>query len=108
MLVIKIELWPGGVEKKARPLGEVHIANDGSGTLDEGDYNVTLFKSPEYAKSPGVWKRGRVRGFPRKRLGPYDLLFRALRACVASRNREEKADKAPTPPPSKHSDGHPF
>ena len=89
MLIVKIELHPstGG---DARELGQVIIVNTGKGTMTKGDYDVQLLKSAEYAKSPGVWKRGKVRGFPRKMLGPYDLLYRALRACVADRNEENE------------------
>jgi len=87
MMLIKIELLPGGDASKRRTLGEIRIVNDGSGSLDVGNYDVTLMKSEEYAKSPGVWKRGRVVGFPRRALGPYDLLFRALAKCVALRNQ---------------------
>jgi hypothetical protein len=84
MLVIRIELWPLGNEQKKRELGLAHIVNDGSGTGDVGNYDVRLFKSPEYAKSAGTWK-GRVDGFPRRRLGPWDLLFRALQSTVGTR-----------------------
>lgn len=88
MIIVRVELHPssGG---EPRELGQVIIVNDGKGTMTKGDYDVQLLKAAEYAKTPGVWKRGKVKGFPRKMLGPYDLLYRALRACVADRNKEE-------------------
>lgn len=91
MIVCKIELWPGGDETKARNIGAVVIANVG-GTASVGEYEVRLLKSAEYSKGrtsrtgDNVWKTGRVSGFARLRLGPYDLLYRALGFCVAYRN----------------------
>jgi hypothetical protein len=90
MIYIRVEMWPGGFKKRARLLGEATIANVG-GERSQCDYEVKLLKSPEYAR-PGnvgsVWKGGIVRHFPRQRLGPWDLLLRALLATVAYRNRE--------------------
>lgn len=87
MLVVRIELWPRGSEEHKRELGIAYIANDVSGTPDTGNYNVRFMKSPEYAKHPGVWKSARVESFPRRRLGPWDLLYRALHSSVGYRNR---------------------
>lgn len=87
MIVVRIEMWPHGDERLKREIGAAMITNQGTGTRDAGNYTVRLMKSAEYARSPGVWKRGEVEGFPRLRLGPWDLLYRALHATVASRNR---------------------
>lgn len=38
MIVVKIELWPGGDEVQARELERVCIYNDGTGTLEFGNY----------------------------------------------------------------------
>lgn len=91
MIYIRIEMWPGGQKDRARVLGEGRISNIG-GSSSSGNYDVKLLKSPEYAKSPGIWKRGLVEGFPRLKLGPWDLLFQALKATVGKRNqtREEQ------------------
>jgi len=84
MIVCHIEVWPFGDESKKRSVGRVEIGNVG-GDEQRGDYQVKLFKSPAYTKSGAaedakkVWKRGFVENFPRLRLGPYDLLYRALR-----------------------------
>jgi hypothetical protein len=85
MLVCKLELWPHGDRARARELGCVEIANIG-GDADYGEYAVKLSKSPEYAKRPGHWRAGAVRKFARRRLGPYDLLLRALAAVIGDRN----------------------
>jgi hypothetical protein len=85
MLHIIIELWPAGDSSKARPLGEIKIANVG-GTREVGNYRVELMKSPEYASKPGIWRKGFIKGFRRLDLGPYDLLYQALKALVGARS----------------------
>lgn len=91
MIYIRVELWPKGDESRKREIGTAIIDNVG-GTATTGNYRVRLLKSPEYAKRTGVWKQGAVVGFPRLRLGPWDLLFRALAACVSERNRGTSAE----------------
>lgn len=86
MLRVTIDLLPSGDESRKRTLGVVNIANDLTGDLDTGNYDVWLSKSL-VGKAGQTWKKGRVEGFPRRRLGPYDLLYRALRATVGGRNR---------------------
>jgi hypothetical protein len=85
VIVVKIEMWPGGFEARKREIGRVNITNVG-GSSDVGHYKVEIPKSTEYAKRPGIWKRGEVRDFPRLSLGPADLLLRALLACVGTRS----------------------
>ena len=85
MLVVTIELWPLGDSTKAQHLGTATIGNDGSGTLKLGNYRVKLSKR---GKPLVEWKRGEVIGFPRHLLGPWDLLYRALRATVGYRSKE--------------------
>lgn len=91
MIRVLVEMWPGGSEERKRVLGEAFITNVGGNTTT-GDYEVKLMKSAEYATKPGVWKRGRVDGFPRQRLGPWDLLLRALVATVGGRNGKAASD----------------
>lgn len=90
MIRVTIELLPHGREDRAETIGTVEIINDGYGSETTGHYDVKLMKSPRYAKTPGVWRKGRVTNFPRLTLGPYDLLYRALRACVGTRNPPER------------------
>lgn len=80
MIVVKMELWPGGDPTAARKLGEIHITNDNTGSAAFGNYDVALYHAGAYAHRPGIWKTGKVIGFAR-RLSPYRLLCRALRAC---------------------------
>jgi hypothetical protein len=100
MIVIKLEMWPRGDHSRARSLGVATIANVG-GTADTGDYEVRLFKAQEYSRqaetrplqemltrplAKETWRKGRVEGFRRLKLGPWDLLFRALAQLLADRN----------------------
>lgn len=90
MIVVKLEMWPGGREEGKYDLGRIEIANDAKTTLKDrtlGSYVVKLFKSTAHgATKPGIWRKGRVEEFPRKRLGAYDLVFRALQKVLGERN----------------------
>lgn len=85
MLVVRIELWPHGDHLKSRTLGVVTIVNDGTGTSEFGNYDVTLSHAagvPEHLKQASpCYKVGRVSGFLRK-LSPYHLVLRALKSAL--------------------------
>jgi hypothetical protein len=88
MIVVRIELWPGGDEGRKRLIGQARIANDGSGTAEVGNYDVRLSHSGVYADRPGTWKRGRVEGH-RRSLSPYHLVIKALDACLRPGPKEK-------------------
>ena len=90
MIVITIELWPGGKEELKKPLGTMKIINDGTGTQSRGNYKVLLstWNSPNRK-----WREGKITGFPRKSKGPYDLIYRGLRKIVKGRNPDRVVDK---------------
>lgn len=80
MIVVYIELWPGGDEEKKRLLGSLILTNDGTGTKKEGNYKVVASHAGIFfGKRKEPFKTGRVTGFVRK-LSPYRLVCRALRA----------------------------
>lgn len=83
MIRVTVELIPGGLGAP-RHLGTARIANDGTGTAAVGHYTVTL---SQRGRPASVWKSGRVRHFPRRRLGAWDLLYLALDATVGPRAR---------------------
>ncbi len=95
MIYIKIEIWPGGDNTRARILSEGIIHNTG-GDRSKGDYEYLFSKvggfraPPAQIFSPGlvknVLRRGRVTGFPRLRLYAHDLLLRALISAFGARN----------------------
>lgn len=82
MVVVKLELWPLGDPSKAEPLGEIRIANDGTGNRARGNYNVELAHSGRYAGKPGVWRKGRVEGYDRVGLSPYHLILAGLESAL--------------------------
>lgn len=96
MLRCTIELVPQGDESRIRTIGCIEIANVG-GTSEMGEYVVVLKKTPPFTGAlKAAWKKGTlvpigkeddeiisgaVVGHHRQKRGPYDLLYRALRAC---------------------------
>lgn len=84
MLRVTIELLPGGDESRKRHMGTAEISLvKASESAQEGNYKVMLSK---WGRPKQAWKQGSVEGFPRKLLGPWDLLFWALTATVGKRN----------------------
>jgi hypothetical protein len=83
MLRITIELWPYGLEKNKKVIGVADVYNDGSGTVTTGNYGARIYKKGSFTT---IWKKGETKGFPRRRLGPWDLLLRILINIVGDRN----------------------
>lgn len=79
MLVIHVEIWPQGDGNLRRKIGQINIANDGSGTSETGNYTVAASHAGEHFGKPGPYKTGQVKGF-RRALSPYRLIYRALKA----------------------------
>ena len=82
MIVVTVEMHSARTGKKAH-LGTAYIANDTTGDDEVGNYWVKLTK---WGSLRDIWKSGRVIGFHRKKRGPWDLLFMALRSIVGRRN----------------------
>lgn len=100
MIVVKIELWPNGDKDQARLQGIGFIANDGTGTVSVGNYDVHLSHSGKYlpkdGSAPGIWKTGKITGFHRRK-SVYELIalaFGALTFC-----QDAKVDPKPSLPP---------
>lgn len=77
MVRVTVELLRKGDPNNVRLLGVMEITNVG-GTEDAGDYSVRLSTAGDARRT---WRTGMVRGFPRKRLLGWDLVYRALVAC---------------------------
>ncbi|AMP15524.1 hypothetical protein CPter291_3287 [Collimonas pratensis] len=75
---------PRGDETKARHMGTVEIANDGTGDQALGNYKVRLSRMDSPTRA---WKSGAIRAFNRKTRGPHDLLLLALLSTVGDRNQ---------------------
>lgn len=90
MIRITVEMVPWGFEDQKRVIGTAKIWNDCTGDRETGNYRYRLHRAGPTGKlERRVWKQGAVKDFPRMKRGAWDLLFRALRAAVAGRNKEE-------------------
>jgi hypothetical protein len=85
MLRVTIELVPQGDENRRLHLGTAEIINDGTGDSEKGNYKIRLSK---WGNPAQIWKCGELRGFPRKDLGPWDLLSLCLVAAIGDRIKE--------------------
>lgn len=70
MLRVTVQLIPHGDESRARTLGVMEIANDGTGTTESGSYDGVLHA--EYTGASG--RAGRVTGFNRKAQSVWSLV----------------------------------
>jgi hypothetical protein len=84
MIKVTFTVHPSGNEDPilAESKGEIIITNDGSGTLNIGNYNYRITKFD----GTGAWRKGRVENFRRISRGPWDLLYLVLKNAVADRN----------------------
>lgn len=92
MLVIKIELWPFGNEKKSKEICRAYIANDGitsSETDGEyGSYNAQFMQSDRYDPKK-IWRIGHAENIHRRKRGPWDILYLCLRSIgMEKRNKK--------------------
>lgn len=85
MILVEVKL-KSAITGKITSLGTAYIYNDATGTGTSGNYVVKLSKR---GKPNQIWKEGSVKGFPRKRLLMWDLLYRALKDVVGHRNDTE-------------------
>lgn len=84
MIVVTVELRSARTGRR-KLLGAAVIGNDGKESIEtrgvRGTYHANFS-----GKDGRPWKAVTVRGFQRKRLLAWDLLFLALRAAVGERN----------------------
>lgn len=82
MIRVTVELLPRGDASNPQHLGTAYITNEGTGDRNIGDYSVKLSK---WGKPDVTWKTGSLTGFPRLKLGPWDLLCLCLIATLGNR-----------------------
>lgn len=75
MLIIKIELWPHGDCSRSRELGRVAIANDGSGSLDKGNYKVVCLSK----NGKRALRSGTVHNWSRRSRFVYELVAEGIK-----------------------------
>jgi hypothetical protein len=113
MIRVTFELLPGGDPTRARRIELMEIANVKTYLDGTADYAVVMTKTPPFRGAlRDAWRKGRLTstdgvvnaaiagedeeaivalatGHHRTRLGIYDLLYRAMRACgLDARNPE--------------------
>lgn len=77
MMIVKIEVWPGGVEAGSHEIGRMVIANL-SNLAEISDYNVHIEQAETLRLHvPAIDTRVTVKSHPR-RDGPWALVRRAL------------------------------
>ncbi len=80
MIVIKIEMWPKGIQKRSYMLGKIIITNDGTGNSEYGNYKGEIKHGGKYYGKLGNYRIGKVFKF-NKSLSPYHLLAKTLKSC---------------------------
>jgi hypothetical protein len=99
MLYCPIYLFPGGQPEGKQLLGEIFVVNDATGDESTAHYDASLMEVPKPGRtSRSLWRKGHVHKFPKQRLGPYDLVYRALRAAVLDRNPDDPIHPEPAQP----------
>ena len=78
MLVVKIELWPGGDKSRCREIGRMHIINQGgTASAQRGNYAIRLMRK---GTEDTVQKTAEVLDYPRLSYPVWVLVKRALEA----------------------------
>lgn len=89
MIVVKVEMWPGGDGRKAYEFARAYIANEAVTTQQTGgklgDYSVKLYggvsgRLVNLARPP--WRVGTVSSFNRSVLGAWHLIYLALKETL--------------------------
>jgi len=104
MIVVKVELWPGGLASRARELTRLYIGKDGkTSTSTRGNYDVAVMRRGETKPPwPIGWggnptakpiRSGRVEGHARKALHVLTLVGKAIEACFPPRLPKSKEAK---------------
>lgn len=88
MIRITVEMVPLGNEEHSYVMATAIIHNDGRGSRARGNCHTAISKVAHHRPlvGGGYWKQGKIKDFPRLRLGVWDLLYRALRELVGERN----------------------
>jgi hypothetical protein len=83
MIRVTVELI-SAIDGHREILGMATIFNDAKGSSVSGNYEYAFSKRGKHENI--TWKSGNIKGFPRKRLLAWDLLYRCLKDAVSERN----------------------
>lgn len=81
MIRVRVDLVPFGNEDEAKEIGQLVLANDGTGNAFTGNYVFV------YADNSGLEYEGSVKDFPRK-MGIWELLAECLSNSVDVHDEE--------------------
>ncbi len=81
MIRVRVDLVPFGNEDQAKEIGQLVLANDGSGNEFTGNYVFV------YADNSGTEYEGSVKDFPRRQ-GIWELLAECLSNSVGLHDKE--------------------
>ena len=92
MLRVTIELVSANTGQTTK-IGEMHIANRGTGTALLGNYAARVLRKNSWPKDRGaLWNQGKetrtgiVSGYQRQAHAVWRLVLRALRSCYPEEN----------------------
>jgi hypothetical protein len=85
MIVVKVELWPGGDESRSESLGEAKIWNE-SNLADISDYGY-LLKTEETPYQDGLLTCGDIKQHNRFQ-SVWSLVGKTIQSALKSRERE--------------------
>ena len=107
MIAVRLELWPLGDETRAREIGRMYIANDGTGGATRGDYKVAVCRRgttevpqevypPDYdaSEQPHAARAGQVKDYPRLSYNVWRLIARAVLSAFPEEVRAQKRNGA--------------
>lgn len=77
MIKVTIELYPFGVEAEKRTIGEMFIANDGTGTHELGNYSYGIRKV-DSSLSCSDWHHVGITKRHKREEGIYELIRKIL------------------------------
>lgn len=80
MVVVKIELWPGGYESHKKEIGRMTLTNRGdSDNPKRGNYDVRIMRR---GSEKTVQREGEVLNYPRQAYSVWKLISRALASAL--------------------------
>lgn len=77
MIIVTVEMWPGGDKDEAYLLAVAVLTNDQTGSTTRGDYDCGLF-----LKSKRIWRKTHIAQYPRAKLNVWHLIKRMLEGVL--------------------------
>jgi len=89
MIVVKLEMWPGGDGSRAREIGRTYIYRNGGAFPSRGDYEIRVCRrghfrvkdAASFVSGEGFTRTARIENFPRLSYNVWRLILRCLKAA---------------------------